>query len=76
MSNPFDNVWAEKWVKTVSDGGARMSQRKLTSIEQRGGGLPRVRRIAKKLGVHLLLIEDEHGEQVVAASTKPFKTIC
>lgn len=70
------NEWTEKWLASVVDGEATMSQRKLSAVEARGGGLTRVRRVAKQKGVHLLLVEDEKGEQVVAASVKPFKVVC
>lgn len=53
-----------------------MSQRKLSSIEKRGGGIHAVRAAAKKKGVHLLLLEDDKGDRLVAASTKPFKVVC
>ncbi len=53
-----------------------MSQRKLTSLEKRGGGLEAVKAIAKQKGVHLLLLEDDKGNELVAASVKPFTMIC
>ncbi len=52
-----------------------MSSRKLASIEKRGGGLKKVASAAKKQKVHLVLLEDDKGEKVVAASRKPFKVI-
>ena len=27
-------------------------------------------------GIHLLLVEDDEGREVVAASLKPFKVVC
>ncbi len=53
-----------------------MSQRKLSSVERRGGGLKAVKTIALRKGVHLLLLEDDEGDKLVAASTKPFKVVC
>lgn len=53
-----------------------MSQRKLSSIQKRGGGIDAVRVIAKQKGVHLLLLEDDKGNELVAASIKPFKVVC
>ena len=35
-----------------------------------------VRAIAEQKGVHLLLLEDDKGNELVAASTKPFKVVC
>ena len=53
-----------------------MSQRKLTSVEQCGDGLEAVKTAAKEKGVHLLLLEDDKGDELVAASLKPFKVVC
>ncbi len=53
-----------------------MSQRKLSSIEKRGGGLEAVKALAEQRGVHLLLLEDDKGDELVAASTKPFAVVC
>ena len=68
--------WATRWLDAVADGSNTMSQRKLSSIQARGGGLEAVKIIAEQKGVHLLLLEDDKGNELVAASTKPFKTIC
>lgn len=67
--------WAEDWLNGVADGSNSMSQRKLSVIEKRGG-LDAVKKIAEQKGVHLLLIEDDKGSELVAASTKPFKIVC
>jgi len=71
-----DSTWAAEWLDAVADGSNTMSQRKLSSIEKRGGGIKKVQVIAKQKGVHLLLLEDDKGNELVAASTKPFKVIC
>ena len=68
--------WATAWLNTVAGGLNTMSQRKLTSIEKHEGGLDTVKSVAEKLGVHLLLVEDDEGNEIVAASKKPFKVIC
>lgn len=68
--------WTDDWLKSVADGSNTMSQRKLSSVEKRGGGLDAVRAAAKRKGVHLLLLEDDKGEQLVVASTKPFQVVC
>jgi hypothetical protein len=68
--------WATEWLDSVANGSNTMSQRKLTSVEERGGGIEAVKAIAEQKGVHLLLVEDDKGNELVAASTKPFKVIC
>ncbi len=67
--------WAEDWLRSVADGSNTMSQRKITSIEKHVS-LSTVKRIAKRMGIHLLLIEDDKGNELMAASTKPVKVIC
>ena len=68
--------WATVWLNTVAGGLNTMSQRRLSSIEKRGGGLNAVKSVAESLGVHLLLVQDDVGNEIVAASKKPFKIIC
>lgn len=68
--------WAMEWLTGVADGSKRTSQRKLMLIERRGGGLKTVKAVAQALGVHLLLLENEDGVELIAASKKPFKIIC
>lgn len=68
--------WATDWLDAVADGANTMSQRKLTSVETRGGGLDAIKAIAEQKGVHLLLLEDDKGNALIAASMKPFKVIC
>ncbi len=75
-TNDVDNSWASEWLDAVADGSNTMSQRKLTSIERRGGGLEAVKALAQQKGVHLLLIEDDKGNELVAASVKPFTVVC
>ena len=67
--------WAIEWLDAVAVGANTMSQRKLSVIEKRGG-LRAVKNLAKERGVHLLQIEDDKGDRIIAASTKPFKVIC
>ncbi len=74
---PEKNVqWTEEWLEAVANGSLTMSQRKLSSVEAKGGGLDAVKTIAEQKGVHLLLIEDDKGDELVAASTKPFLVVC
>ena len=68
--------WASDWLDKVTDGTSTMSQRKLSSIETRGGGLEAVKALAEQKGVHLLRLEDDAGNELVAASTKPFEVVC
>ena len=68
--------WALRWLDSVASGANTMSQRKLKSIEKRGGGLAVVRRIAKTRNLHLLRLTDDQGNELIAASQKPFKIIC
>ena len=67
--------WTEDWITSVAEGGSTMSSRKLQSIEKRGGGLKKAATAAKKQKVHLVLLENDKGEKLVAASKKPFKVI-
>ena len=68
--------WTTEWLDAVAVGSNIMSQRKLSSVQRRGGSLEAVSAIARQKGVHLLLVEDDKGNELVAASTKPFKVIC
>ena len=69
-------VWSEKWLQQVADGSLTMSQRKLSSVEARGGGIDLVRQVARQKNVHLVILEDDKGNELVAASTKPFRVVC
>lgn len=68
--------WAADWLDRVADGSNTMSQRKRKAVEARGGGLEAVKALAEQKGVHLLLVEDDEGNALVAASTKPFQVVC
>lgn len=68
--------WASDWLDAVAGGTNTMSQRKLSSVETRGGGLEAVKALATERGVHLLLLEDDKGDALVAASAKPFEVVC
>ena len=71
-----DPTWVEQWLDAVRRGATSMSQRKLKRLEDFPGGVSAVRRLAKKKGVHLLLLTDDKGVELVAASSSPFKIIC
>ena len=68
--------WLEKWMESVRVGGGTMSQRSLSNLERKGASLAALRKIARSRGIHILLIEDEQGRQLLAASVRPFKVIC
>lgn len=75
-NQPQVSLWVTEWLDRVADGSNTMSQRRLASVEQRGGGLEAVKALAQEKGVHLLLLEDDQGNELVAASTKPFTVVC
>ena len=52
-----------------------MSQRKVSAIEEKGGGIEAAARAAKAAGVHLVLLTDDKGVDLIAASRHPFKVI-
>lgn len=69
-----ERQWLDRWMTDASRRGA-MSQRKRSAVERHGGGLNEAAQAAKDRGVHLLLLTDEHGEEVLAASLSPFRVI-
>jgi hypothetical protein len=71
-----DDRWLHAWLETVAGGLNTMNQRKLSSILKHAPSLEMVKAVAEQKGVHLLLLEDDEGSQLVAASTKPFTVIC
>ncbi len=71
-----EKTWATDWLSAVADGTLTMSQRKLTSIEERGGGIDAVVAEARAKGVHLALLVDDKGQELVAASTHPIRVLC
>ena len=68
--------WANDWLDAVADGSLTMSQRKLSTVVEKGGGLEAVKAVDEEKGVHLLLLEDDKGDELVAASKKPFQVVC
>lgn len=73
MNEP--DAWISAWLDSVVAGESTMSQRVLSSVEKHGG-LEALCQLAQKRGVHVLLVEDDHGRQILAASLKPFRVIC
>ena len=79
MTSPISDpaaTWAAAWLDAVAAGTATMSQRKLSAVEKRGGGLSAVGALARERGVHLLVLTDDTGDEIVAASRHPFKVVC
>ncbi|MDQ2890557.1 MAG: hypothetical protein M3R65_08385 [Gemmatimonadota bacterium] len=68
-------AWAQAWLAQVADGSLTMSQRKLSSLEAHGG-VDVARKVAERLGVHLAVLIDDRGEELVAASAHPIRVIC
>ncbi len=63
------------WLTKVADGTLTMSQRKLSSLESRGG-VKLARATATRLGVHLAILVDDKGQELVAASAHPIRVVC
>jgi len=74
-SSSEEQEWAEQWLESVASGSSTMSQRKLSSIEKRAGGIDLVKQVARKLRVHLVQLTDDKGNVLVAASKHEFKVI-
>jgi hypothetical protein len=72
---PSDQNWIDRWIDRVAAGEAKMSQRKRASIDAHGG-LDAVIVAARAKGVHLFQLTDDKGDVLVAASLKPFETLC
>jgi hypothetical protein len=70
--NEIGKLWTKEWLTGVADGSKTKSQRKLISVENQGRGLETVKAVARSLDVLLLLLEDDKGVELVAASKKPF----
>lgn len=68
-------AWCAKWMSDVTGRPASMTQRKLSSIESKGGGLRTLKKHARASGVHLLQLTDDRGDTLVAASTKVFRVL-
>ena len=75
MKTKQDSAWTRKWLDGVADGSITMSQRKTSSVEIHGGGIQALKREAKARGIHLVRLEDDQGNDLIAASLKPFKVL-
>ena len=67
--------WTSAWLGSVAIEANGRSQRRRSSVERFGGGLRVVRSLAKAKGVHLVLLTDDEGVELLAASKHPFKII-
>ena len=70
------DAWTNAWLAPVADGKATMSQRTLTRVAARPGGVDAVCAAARMLGVHLAVIVDDRGVELVAASRHPIRVLC
>ena len=69
-----DGTWMALWIDVVADRSASMSQRRLSSVEERrrdGGGLR-----GEARGVHLAKLRDDEGNVLVAAIMHTFEPLC
>jgi len=76
VPGPAAERWAARWLDSVAIGSRVMSRRLVTSVDTRGGGLIFVRTLARQRGLHLLLLVDADGNQLVAASKSRFRVVC
>ena len=65
----------EDWIDSVATGGSTMSQRNLKWVEA-NGGVDKLVDTASRRGVHLVQLTDDKGNDLLAASQEPFKTLC
>ena len=70
-----DNDWFAAWIRSVADGSLTMSQRKLSSVVKHGD-VDRLTSVARSAGVHLAIVTDDRGDELVVASLHPFKVLC
>lgn len=68
--------WMQRWIQSVVSGESTMSQRKMSSIAKRDINIKILIAEAKKQHVHLLLLKDDKGEELIAASKDEFTVLC
>ena len=76
MNTAETNVWLARWLDGVKDGSATMSQRRLSAVEAKGGGMALVEKAARARKLHLLVLEEDRGVTLVVASVRLFRVIC
>jgi hypothetical protein len=64
------------WLDAVARGEQTMSQRQLARLELVAGGLEAVRAAAVARNVHLAIVVDDRGVELVAASRHPIRVLC
>lgn len=67
--------WTRRWLMAVADGSLTMSQRTMWSVVQHGG-LEQTVAVARSLHVHLGIVTDDRGVDLVIASVHPIRTLC
>jgi 5S rRNA maturation endonuclease (ribonuclease M5) len=75
-SKDTSSEWITTWLDGVVSGKSTMSQRSLSTVGKRGSSIAEIKKAAKSRGVHLLLLKDDNGKELLAASMEPFKVIC
>jgi len=75
QSNDTTDRWVSEWIANVASGSATMSQRKLSSILAHGG-IEAACAAAKPAAVHLALVTDDRGDELVIASVHPIRVLC
>lgn len=75
MENRSDEQWMGEWLNSVCEARVSMSQRTKKSIQDHGG-IEAAVEAAKARHVHLALLTDEHGRELVIASLFPFEVLC
>lgn len=68
--------WATEWLTAVANGTLTMSQRKLSSVLAHAGNVETIREVAVRLLVHLAIVVDDHGDELVVASVHPIRVLC
>ena len=63
------------WIDSVATGAASMSQRNLSWVEA-NGGVDQLIQVARRRRVHLVQLTDDKGAELIAASQKPFNSLC
>lgn len=67
--------WTRDWLSQVAAGASTMSQRRVKSVEEKGGGIPVVAAVARELGIHVVRLVDDRGNDLLAVSPHPFTVI-
>lgn len=63
------------WMDSVAARDGTMSQRNIKWVEA-NGGLEKLVQAAKARRIHLVQLTDDKGNNLIAASRKPFTSLC